>query len=488
MTSTQVPIVFSVVEVTTAASLSQQVGGDITFVVRGETLSWPALVPLLASRLLSRSISSDPSSLTFRIASCNASDFHAFLSDLTETSTVLVSPSRAEFLLSVMSELDLEAIRCQVFPHIFAFICDQLGVDPAALSTNESEVYALLASRLKDIPEDAAFQILSALPSLSLSRIFRAAEFHQDSLCGLILRLIRDAGKDRELLRCVRFVDLSTRMMNRVLDEGGDLSVVLGQVAERLRVPIRSVRPGTGGLVREVRVLNVAPDTTGRINFEKLSAIAEIEKDFRFGFDFRINVTTVTAKGFPAFQKRDAHCLHHFDVVLIGGCDSACGWLNNLANPDHQVIEQTFIPYHQQGGNLLFCHDVIRAGHFARWSYFAERLKLEPIGGDSAWRTSVDVINLSPVLSFPFRLPLKMPIAKTHSFNTFSGGRGLVLGDDAWRTQGHTEDDPTFFYFIEAPGIGLIQVGHTIAITEWEWKLLVNIICNFALRIDLAAA
>jgi hypothetical protein len=36
-------------------------------------------------------------------------------------------------------------------------------------------VYALLASRLKDIPEDAAFQVLSALPSLSLARIFGAA-------------------------------------------------------------------------------------------------------------------------------------------------------------------------------------------------------------------------------------------------------------------------------------------------------------------------
>jgi hypothetical protein len=54
MASTSVPIVFSVVQVTAAASLSQQVGGDLTFVVRGETLSWPALVPLLASREINR--------------------------------------------------------------------------------------------------------------------------------------------------------------------------------------------------------------------------------------------------------------------------------------------------------------------------------------------------------------------------------------------------------------------------------------------------
>jgi hypothetical protein len=173
---------------------------------------------------------------------------------------------------------------------------------------------------------------------------------------------------------------------------------------------------------------------------------------------------------------------------LIGGCDSACGWLNNITNPDVKIIEQTFIPYDQQGGNLLFCHDVIRAGHFARWSYFAERLKLEPIGGDSAWRTSVDVVNISPALAFPFRLPLRMPIAKTHSFKTFRGGAGVVLGDETWRTQAHAGGEPMFFYYVEAPGITLVQVGHTIAITEWEWKLLVNIICNFALKIDLAAA
>jgi hypothetical protein len=234
-----------------------------------------------------------------------------------------------------------------------------------------------------------------------------------------------------------------------------------------------------------VRVLNIAPDTTGRIAFEKLGKVAEVEKDRRFGFDFRIQVTTVTARNFPDLQRRDARCLNHFDVVLIGGCDSACGWLNNLTNPDVKIIEKTFIPYHQQGGNLIFCHDVIRAGHFARWSYFAERLKLEPVGGDSAWRTSVDVVSLSPVLAFPFTLPLRMSIAKTHSFNTFKGGTGVVLGDE---TQGHTDGEPTFFYYVEAPGIALLQVGHTIAITEWEWKLLVNIICNFALKIDLAAA
>jgi hypothetical protein len=109
----------------------------------------------------------------------------------------------------------------------------------------------------------------------------------------------------------VRFVDLSTRMMNRVLDEGGDLAVVLVQVAERLRVPIRAVRPGSGGLVREVRVLNVGPDTTGGIGFEKQGVMSEIEKDGRFGFDFRVNVTTVTARNFPDIQKRDARCLNH---------------------------------------------------------------------------------------------------------------------------------------------------------------------------------
>jgi hypothetical protein len=152
-----------------------------------------------------------------------------------------------------------------------------------------------------------------------------------------------------------------------------------------------------------------------------------------------------------------------FDIVFIGGSDSSCDALGDLTA---QVIERSFVKFHQAGGKLVFLHD---SGYENKWNYF--RSQMGPNKIIHGWERPLwtEVRRKSPaeersvILRAPFEIPDPFSVALTHS-GQMSSPNALLIG---------TQSEDT--YYIERNGIAFCETGHTSwSVTKHEWRFLVN--------------
>jgi hypothetical protein len=134
------------------------------------------------------------------------------------------------------------------------------------------------------------------------------------------------------------------------------------------------------------------------------------------------------------------------NITLSSNIDICPRFLSDI---NEGTISQTFLPFHERGGKLPFLHDLIRDRLFDRWGYFAKKLEIENVGAQSDAADRVEVIRMSPVLTIPFKLPLVMQIARTHSWYNYKG-QNVIVGDPKWKAPPSVGRKPLHFYDIEA--------------------------------------
>jgi hypothetical protein len=155
-----------------------------------------------------------------------------------------------------------------------------------------------------------------------------------------------------------------------------------------------------------------------------------------------------------------------FDIVLIGGRDGSQPEFRGIPM---ETIEQSFIPFRQQGGSLLFLHDVLYRGD-ALWNYYSTVLGLTR-GWSSRYSTVVAVVN-SPVVRRPFAFDGPITVTSTHASQALTSPGSVIL----W---GECPNGPAPYY-MEKARVGMVQMGHDLEVRRDDWRLLVNIVYHLA--------
>jgi len=243
------------------------------------------------------------------------------------------------------------------------------------------------------------------------------------------------------------------------------------RIAKDLRTVVAELKRDVKSTRFIIKVLHVCPCCGDRASID-LRLICD-KDPYR-----RIRVTQITPAGFVKQLGTDKHLLLHYEVVIVGGCDSCYDCLKDITPT---IVIETFVPYHEHGGNLLFMHDVV---YGTTWDALANNPSFKKgsplIGGNL---DSVQIIRPdAPVLKFPFAIADFQPTLTHGGHLRRFGTEGIVLGK--------RQSGQIIPYSVEFPNIGFIEIGHCgpigkdASLQDMEWKLLVNIIHNFSRQVS----
>jgi hypothetical protein len=228
------------------------------------------------------------------------------------------------------------------------------------------------------------------------------------------------------------------------------------------------------GFDRKIRVLHIRPPDT-----DPRQRVLELRRLCTFDPLSRIEFTAIDDHD---YLKKPRDYLSRFDVVMLGGRDGPMVYGTSLTR---EIVTERFVPYHENGGNLLFMHDLFHAGQRDVWGEFADQLgfkKGAPTVSPCNLNGELDLLRTDePVLERPFTIKRFAPVV-SHSTNSWAGHEGTVIG----KRQGNQ----VVPYYTQGLGQGgkrlaLLDICHDRRATnlaDMEWQLLVNIIYNFTLK------
>ncbi|KAK8857671.1 hypothetical protein M9Y10_016078 [Tritrichomonas musculus] len=162
-----------------------------------------------------------------------------------------------------------------------------------------------------------------------------------------------------------------------------------------------------------------------------------------------------------------------FDIIVFGGCDNFAQYRTYI---DERMFKDFILPYHQQGGIILFLHDFFSKQYMKIFASFGEFLGFQKIANYDAKNDDyMDVqFNASyvnkEVITSPFLIGEQIKIAKTHQGSVFDEKYTVLYDKKNNIHQYYTENLDK--------NIANIEIGHSIEITDNEKKLFYNIICH----------
>jgi hypothetical protein len=181
-----------------------------------------------------------------------------------------------------------------------------------------------------------------------------------------------------------------------------------------------------------------------------------------------IQVTTVRPLEFRNKDFADHTFLRRaFDVIFVGGNDASYGGLKDF---DQSVIDGSLIPYHGDGGNVVFFHDVLyTADGVHDWSYFRKLVGAKPGHDIKFFEHKVERYIKSgdalAILTKPFSLDNSFPIAPTHVLQVADADKKILVGCGT-----------SLMYYAEHDRMCVCEAGHSPhTMTEQEWQFLVNV-------------
>jgi hypothetical protein len=189
----------------------------------------------------------------------------------------------------------------------------------------------------------------------------------------------------------------------------------------------------------------------------------------------QIQVETIQATAFPRSCFVDPSHLRKFNVIFIDGMDSS---RNGLTDLNANLINQSFVEYHRNGGKIVFLHDAIWEidPKSPRWTYFRDKMGSHTVSCDTGHgytvvRRKIQSDQPLPILTNPFNLGQSFKVGLTHANQLFAAEKAILVGGDS--------SDRT--YYAESDGIGICEAGHSPhEITDSEWDFLVNVTCNLS--------
>lgn len=162
-----------------------------------------------------------------------------------------------------------------------------------------------------------------------------------------------------------------------------------------------------------------------------------------------------------------------FDIIVFGGCDNFAQYRTCI---DERMFKDFILPYHQQGGIILFLHDFFSKQYMKIFAPFGEFLGFQKIANYDAKNDDyMDVqFNASyvnkEVITSPFLIGEQIKIAKTHQGSVFDEKYTVLYDKKNNIHQYYTENLDK--------NIANIEIGHSIEITDNKKKLFYNIICH----------
>jgi hypothetical protein len=222
---------------------------------------------------------------------------------------------------------------------------------------------------------------------------------------------------------------------------------------------------------RVIRALHLRPNPTNDLPSFDLKSLSAVCRRLQ---GLVIDVTTIAPSEFLKSHFVNWQSLRkRFDVVFIGGTDSSYLLLKDLTE---KVVNESFVRYHQEGGNVVFFHDVLRLTDIPyQWTYFQHEIGFCTQGSHCARYQSVKRLyaadERTAVLMRPFRIPEPFNVGLTHAAQACQAEKAVLIGGD----------NPGQTYYVESEGIAVCETGHSPqSVTDSEWEFLVNVTCHLA--------
>jgi hypothetical protein len=176
------------------------------------------------------------------------------------------------------------------------------------------------------------------------------------------------------------------------------------------------------------------------------------------------DVETIECRTFVQRLSDAPGYLNRFRVLLFGGSD---GW-DGFKRMTLPIVRSHLAPFWQNGGSILFLHDVLYGNRVPSWGPLAAHLGIRPPYTAFAYGTVAQFVGDAKLRQFPFVLPECVTVAETHTAQRVPKEDVLIAmpgSDDA-------------FYFACKGRIGFTQLGHTAPIEIDEQRLAANMIVH----------